>query len=68
MSVGPTRTPRFAGPATFAWPPRLDQVIADHVAVAVAPFDTGVSDRPGGRLTGIAAAHVECELVSAGVS
>ncbi|GLW04904.1 agmatinase [Microtetraspora sp. NBRC 13810] len=41
--------PRFAGPATFARLPRLDQV--EHCAVAVAgvPFDSGVSYRPGAR-------------------
>ncbi|GAA1078613.1 agmatinase [Nocardiopsis composta] len=50
--IGPTdssRVPRFAGPATFARLPRLDQV--DHAGIAVVgvPFDTGVSYRPGAR-------------------
>ncbi|MFC0529384.1 agmatinase [Phytohabitans kaempferiae] len=50
--VGPVdaRTvPRFAGPATFARLPRLDQVTAFDVAVVGVPFDTGVSYRPGAR-------------------
>lgn len=47
--VDATRVPRFAGPATFARLPRLDEV--DHVDVAVVgvPFDSGVSYRPGAR-------------------
>ncbi|WP_067965864.1 agmatinase [Nocardiopsis trehalosi] len=50
--IGPTdssRTPRFAGPATFARLPRLDQVERADVAVVGVPFDTGVSYRPGAR-------------------
>jgi agmatinase len=50
--VGPTdssRTPRFAGPATFARLPRLDQVPSADVAVVGVPFDSGVSYRPGAR-------------------
>lgn len=50
--VGPTdstRVPRFAGPATFARLPRLDQVERADVAVVGVPFDTGVSYRPGAR-------------------
>ncbi len=50
--VGPvdaSRTPRFAGPATFARLPRLDQVPAADVAVVGVPFDSGVSYRPGAR-------------------
>ncbi len=42
-------TPRFAGPATFARLPRLDQVTRADVAVVGIPFDTGVSYRPGAR-------------------
>src|SRR5699024_3396547 len=42
-------TPRFAGPATFARLPRLDQVPAADVKVIGVPFDTGVSYRPGAR-------------------
>ena len=41
--------PRYAGPATFARLPRLDQVQYADVAVAGVPFDTGVSFRPGAR-------------------
>jgi agmatinase len=50
--IGPvdsTRIPRFAGPATFARLPRLDQVTSVDVAVVGVPFDTGVSYRPGAR-------------------
>jgi agmatinase len=41
--------PRFAGQATFARLPRLDQVTSADVAVAGVPFDSGVSYRPGAR-------------------
>ena len=52
--VGPvdgTAVPRFAGPATFARLPRLDEVPTADVDVAVVgvPFDAGVSYRPGAR-------------------
>jgi agmatinase len=50
--VGPadsSTTPRFAGPATFARLPRLDQVESADIAVVGVPFDTGVSYRPGAR-------------------
>jgi len=50
--VGPvdaTRVPRFAGPATFARLPSLDAVGGADVAVVGAPFDAGVSYRPGAR-------------------
>ncbi|CAM3860351.1 agmatinase [Nocardiopsis rhodophaea] len=50
--IGPTdssRVPRFAGPATFARLPRLDQVEHADIAVVGVPFDTGVSYRPGAR-------------------
>ena len=50
--VGPvdaTRVPRFAGPATFARLPRLDEVERADVAVVGVPFDAGVSYRPGAR-------------------
>ncbi len=50
--VGPvdaTATPRFAGPATFARLPRLDEVGRADVAVVGVPFDAGVSYRPGAR-------------------
>ncbi|MFC0435889.1 agmatinase [Kutzneria buriramensis] len=41
--------PRFAGPATFARLPRIDQVGRADVAVVGVPFDSGVSYRPGAR-------------------
>jgi agmatinase len=50
--IGPVdsaRVPRFAGPATFARLPRLDQVTRCDVAVVGVPFDSGVSYRPGAR-------------------
>ncbi|MCO5994271.1 agmatinase [Actinoallomurus rhizosphaericola] len=50
--VGPvvaSVVPRFAGPATFARLPRLDEVSDVDVAVVGVPFDTGVSYRPGAR-------------------
>ncbi|MGR6923037.1 agmatinase [[Actinomadura] parvosata] len=52
MTLGPvdsSKVPRFAGPATFARLPRLDQVERAGVAVVGVPFDTGVSYRPGAR-------------------
>ena len=50
--VGPrdsSRVPRYAGIATFALLPRLEEVTAADVAVVGVPFDTGVSYRPGAR-------------------
>jgi agmatinase len=50
--VGPADAsvvPRFAGPATFARLPRLDEVQRADVAVVGVPFDSGVSYRPGAR-------------------
>ncbi|MFD4639238.1 agmatinase [Lentzea sp. NPDC058436] len=50
--IGPvdsSRVPRYAGPATFARLPRLDEVARADVAVVGVPFDTGVSYRPGAR-------------------
>ena len=50
--VGPvdaTRVPRFAGLATFARLPRIDEVPRADVAVVGVPFDAGVSYRPGAR-------------------
>jgi agmatinase len=41
--------PRFAGIATFARLPRLDEVERADVAIAGVPFDSGVSYRPGAR-------------------
>jgi agmatinase len=51
-TVGPVDasvTPRFAGPASFARLPRLDQVPRADIVVAGVPFDSGVSYRPGAR-------------------
>jgi agmatinase len=50
--VGPvdaTVVPRFAGAPTFARLPRVDEVADFDVAVLGAPFDGGVSYRPGAR-------------------
>ncbi|TDS86334.1 agmatinase [Nesterenkonia aurantiaca] len=50
--VGPrdsSRTPRFAGPASFALLPLLETVGTADIAVAGVPFDSGVSYRPGAR-------------------
>ncbi|AJZ84430.1 agmatinase [Streptomyces antimycoticus] len=47
--VDSSRVPRFAGPATFARLPRLDEVSGADVAVVGVPFDGGVSYRPGAR-------------------
>ena len=45
--VDSSRVPRYAGPATFARLPRLDEVGTADVAVVGVPFDAGVSYRPG---------------------
>ena len=47
--VDSARVPRFAGPATFARLPRLDEVDRAQVKVVGVPFDAGVSYRPGAR-------------------
>ncbi|MHA6669613.1 agmatinase [Homoserinimonas sp. A447] len=50
--VGPVDAsivPRFAGIATFARLPRLDDVERADVAIVGVPFDSGVSYRPGAR-------------------
>ena len=50
--IGPvdaTRVPRYAGPATFARLPRIDEVAHADIAVVGVPFDSGVSYRPGAR-------------------
>jgi agmatinase len=52
MTVGPqdsSRIPRYAGIATFALLPRLEDVGRADVAVVGIPFDSGVSYRPGAR-------------------
>ena len=41
--------PRYAGFATFARLPRLEEVDHADIAVVGAPFDSGVSYRPGTR-------------------
>jgi agmatinase len=51
-NIGPVDSsvvPRFSGPATFALLPRLDEVDRADIAVLGAPFDAGVSYRPGAR-------------------
>ncbi|HET7304451.1 MAG TPA: agmatinase [Segeticoccus sp.] len=50
--VGPpdgSVSPRYAGLATFARLPRLEDVARADVAVVGVPFDSGVSYRPGAR-------------------
>ena len=50
--VGPadaTVVPRFAGPATFARLPTIDQVPTWDIAVVGIPFDGGTTYRPGAR-------------------
>lgn len=50
--VGPVDAsvvPRYAGTATFARLPRIDEVSDVDVAVVGVPFDTAVSYRPGAR-------------------
>lgn len=52
LPIGPVDAsvvPRFAGIATFARLPRLDQVERADIAVVGIPFDSGVSYRPGAR-------------------
>lgn len=44
-----SRSPRYAGIATFARLPRLEDVGRADIAVVGVPFDTGVSYRPGAR-------------------
>ena len=52
--VGPVLSslvPRYAGPATFALLPRVDEIEGNDLDIAVVgvPFDGGVSYRPGAR-------------------
>jgi agmatinase len=47
--VDATKVPRFVGEATFARLPRVDEVSDVDVAVLGAPFDSGVTYRPGAR-------------------
>src|SRR3954454_12355212 len=48
-SVDATEVPRYAGLATFARLPRLEDVERADIAVVGVPFDSGVSYRPGAR-------------------
>ncbi|TPW74061.1 agmatinase [Schumannella soli] len=47
--VDSSLTPRYAGAATFALLPRIDEVERADILVVGAPFDAGVSYRPGAR-------------------
>jgi agmatinase len=50
--VGPidsAQVPRYAGPATFARLPRIDDVSDVDIAVLGVPFDSGTTYRPGAR-------------------
>jgi guanidinobutyrase / D-arginase len=47
--VDPLEVPRFAGPATYARLPRIDQVERCDVAIVGVPFDGGTTFRPGAR-------------------
>jgi agmatinase len=47
--IDPLQVPRFAGPATFARLPRLDEVDGVDVAIVGVPFDGGTTYRPGAR-------------------
>ena len=47
--IDPLQVPRFAGPATYARLPRLDQVDRCDIAIVGVPFDGGVTYRPGAR-------------------
>ena len=47
--IDTTKTPRYAGPPTFALLPRRDEVRHCDVVIAGVPFDSGVSYRPGAR-------------------
>jgi agmatinase len=50
--IGPvdgTTVPRYAGAPTFARLPRIDEVSRYDIAILGAPFDGGVSYRPGAR-------------------
>ena len=47
--IDPLQVPRFAGPATYARLPRLDQVDRCDIAVIGVPFDGGTTYRPGAR-------------------
>jgi agmatinase len=60
--VDASKTPRYAGIATFAKLPRIEEVEkAADIAVVGVPFDAGVSYRPGARF---GPAHVQSHLAS----
>ena len=51
-TIGPvdsTAVPRYAGEATFARLPRIDEVSQADVVILGVPYDSGVSYRPGAR-------------------
>lgn len=47
--VDATKVPRYAGPATFALLPGIEEVSNVDTAIIGIPFDSGVSYRPGAR-------------------
>jgi agmatinase len=47
--VDPLVVPRFAGPATYARLPRLEEVGRCDIAIVGVPFDGGTTYRPGAR-------------------
>ena len=47
--VDASKTPRYAGIATFAKLPCIEDVPSADIAIVGAPFDSGVSFRPGAR-------------------
>ena len=47
--IDATEVPRYAGIATFARLPRLEEVPKADVSIVGVPFDSGVSYRPGAR-------------------
>ncbi|APF40589.1 agmatinase [Neomicrococcus aestuarii] len=47
--INAAEIPRYAGAATYARLPRLDQVEQADLKIVGVPFDTGVSYRPGAR-------------------
>jgi agmatinase len=62
--IDPLQVPRFAGPATYARLPRIDEVERCDVAVVGVPFDAGVTYRPGARF-GPAAIRQASRLIRA---
>ena len=63
--VGPidaSLVPRYAGIATFARLPRIEDVESADIIVVGIPFDSGVSFRPGARF---GPSHIREHLLSA---